>query len=405
MPLQQARDVIIAVKSQTTQGTEEASGSGATRFIYKDGSAGFSPPQAALIESTTNFGDGMTARGRRGSYSVPGQFTIEAACGMHQLIYPTYFRNDWAAALTLTEASVSSATLSVTNTSEINLSAQSWMTAGLRAGDAIKFTAGLDAADNGKWLRIKTLTALKITVYETLTNVAGPVASWSVTRAPKLSQGILPKILTFDTYFANMDRSYVTHDVKGNTLGFALTENSTLDVSLDLLGAGYRYKNTSGPHFTGPTVSARTSLAFLDACFGVAGGELLAVTGFNLGLELSASTLAVANGCGPTPGKSPDVFQSNGKPNGQWTMTISDFAQLSAAAAETRIDFIARFRDPDTNDVFQLSVENAITYGEQFSNIGTDGALLQTFDLDIGRDPRGGAFEPSAIRLFDSAVV
>lgn len=404
MALQQGRDVIVSIKQQAVQGTEEAGGGGATKLLYKDGSPGFSPPQAALIESTVNIGDGLTERGRRGTYSIPGTFNLEAACGVHSLLYPSFFRNQWAPAVTITEATgaMASATLSVSG-SVITFSAGSLITAGVRVGDAIKFASGLDAADNGKWLRVKALTATTITPYETLTAVAGPVAAYSFTIPKKLLQGTTAQILTVDQYYATIDRSLVIHDAKGGALNFQLGENTTLDVSAGMLAAGYSYKLVgTSPHFTSPTTPSGTSLAFLDACFGINGAENLYVTGFNIGLDTNPQTLAVANACGPTPGKSPDVFQGNGKPSGQWSMAMEDFALLTAAAGETQIDFIARFRDPNGVDLLQLSVANAIMTNEQLSPMGQDGAMIQTFDLEIGRDKRGGAYDATSIKMFDS---
>lgn len=405
MAMQQGRDVIVAMKAQSVQGTEEATGSGGTKFLYKDGSPGFSPPQAALIESSVNFGDGLTERGRRGTYTIPGSFNMEAACGNHSIFYPIFFRNTWAAALALTEATgaFSSATLSVANTSEITLSTGSWITAGLRVGDAVKFSVGLHANDTNKWLRIKSLTATVLTTYETLTNVAGPVAAYTLAVPKKLLQGTSEQILTMDQYYSQMDRSLVIHDVKGSSLNFTLGENTTLDVTASVLGAGYDYKvSGSSPHFTSPTTPTGTSLAFLDACFAIRGAENLAVTGFSLGLELNAQGLAVANGCGTTPGKSPNIFQGNGKPTGQWSMAMEDLLTLIAAAGETQIDFIARFLDPNDTDILQLSVLNAIMTNEQVSPLGQDGATIQTFDLEIGRDKRGGAYDATSIKMFDS---
>lgn len=404
MALQQSRDVIVAFKDQSALGTEEASGGGATKLLYKGGSAGFSPPQAALIESDVNLGDGLTERGRRGTYQIPGGFTLEAACGNHSLLYPTFFRNDWASAVQITEATgaMSSATLSVVS-GVITFSAGSVITAGLKVGDAFKMPVGLHANDTGKWLRAKAVTATSITPYETLTDVAGPVAAYTLDIPKKLTQSTLSKLLTFDTYFANIDLSQVVYDVKGASLNFQLGENTTLDVTANFLGAGYSHKATgASPHFTTPTQPSGDSLAFLDACFGINGAENLYVTGFNLGIDLTTQTLAVANGCGTTPGKSPDVFQGNGKPSGQWSMAMEDFSLLTAAASETQIDFIARFLAPNGTDILQLSVENAIMTNEQLSPIGSDGAMIQTFDLEIGRDKRGGAYDATSIKMFDS---
>ena len=83
-------------------------------------------------------------------------------------------------------------------------------------------------------------------------------------------------------------------------------------------------------------------------------------------------------------------------------MALEDFTLLEAAAGETQIDFIARFLDPNGTDILQLSVLNAIMTNEQISPLGQDGAMIQTFDLEIGRDKRGGAYDATSIKMFDS---
>lgn len=397
MALQQGRDVPVSFKTQAALGTEEASGGGATKFLYKDGSQGFSPPQAALIESTVNLGDGMTARSRRGSYNVPGQMLWEGNCRAHDLIYPTFWRNAFSAAITVDQDALSpgAVTLSVAS-NVITFSAGDVSAEGVAPGDCVNFSAGLDAADNGKWLPVIAVTPTAITVGTSITNVAGPVSTWSFVRPKKLLQGTASNLITVEEYFTQIDRSLVVHDVKGSQINFALAENQTLDITGDFLAAGYAYKNTgSSPHFTSPTEPAGDSLAFLDAGFVIGGTEYLTVTGFNIGLDVAAQTLAVAN----RTGRSPDVFQGNGKPSGQWSMAYDDFTVLESAAAETQIDFIATFHDPNGTGVLQLAANNVITTNEQLSALGTDGAGIQTFDMEIGRDARGGVFDRTGLKL------
>lgn len=400
MAIQQGRDVTVGFITQAVLGTEEPAGGGGTKLLYKDGSPLFSPPQAALIESAINLGDGLTERGRRGTYNVPGTLNLEAICGAHKLIYETFFRNTWTSAVTITQATgaMSSATLSVSG-SVITFSAGSVITAGLRVGDVIKFASGLDAADNGDWLRVRAVTATTITVYESLTAVAGPVNTYSFTIPPKLLQGTTARLLTFDQYYSTIDRSLVVSDVKGNSLNFQLSENTTLDVTANMLGAGYAYKAAGGtsPHLTNLTTPTGDALTFIDACFAFNGADSVKVTGFNIGLDVAAQTLGVAN----KTGKSPDVFQGNGKPSGQFSVAMEDFALLTAAAGETQIDFVATFLDPNDTDVFQIAVENAILTQEAITPV-QDGAAIQTFNLEIGRDKRGGAYDATSIKLLDS---
>lgn len=402
MALQQGRDIPVSYKLQAALGTEEPAGAGATKFIYKDGSPGFQMPQHALITSTSNFGDGMTTRGRKGTYEVPGTMNWEGLSGDgHDLLYEMYWRKTHAAAATIDETDLSSATLSVAS-NVITFSAGDVITAGVSALDVVVFASGLDAADNGKILRVKAVTATSITVHETLTNVAGPVASYSFTRGKKLLQGTqTDRIITIDEYMENIDQSYVIHDIKGNAINFSLTENSTLDINASMLGTAGDPKATgSSPHFTSPTEPTNTnSLAFLDACFAIAGGPTLFVTGFSLSLNTNAQTGKFAN----KTGKSPDVFQGNGKPGGQWSMAVEDFALLTSAASETQIDFMATFLDPNGTGYRHLAVTNAIQTNGQFGALGNDGPIIQTFDLDIGRDAQGGAFDRTGIKMLSAA--
>lgn len=400
MALQQGRDIPVHFKAQAALGTEEAGGSGATKLLYKEGSQGFSPEQAVLIESATNYADGMTTRGRRGTYNVPGQYVWEAIVGAHDLLYPTFFRNDYDAAGAVDQDDLSSATISVAS-NVITASAGSFLTAGVRVLDLIKFGVGLDASDNGKWLRVKAVTATTITVYDTITNVAGPVSTWAFVICKKLLQSNLTKLFTFEQYYQQLDQSLVISDVKGGQINFALTENSTLDVTADFLATQNAIKASgSSPHFTSPTEPDGNALAFLDAAFSINGGDVLTVTGFNIAIDLATQTIAVAN----RTGKSPDVFQGNGKPTGQFSMAPSDFALLSAAAAETQIDFLATFYDPNGDDVFALGMTNCIMTSEALSPIGSDGATITTFGLEAGRDGRGGAFDRTGVKLMSSAA-
>lgn len=403
MAFQQGQDVPVSYKLQAALGTEEASGSGATKWLYKEGSPGFSPPDFALINSTTNYGDGMTTRGRNGTYNVPGQMNWEGLSGDgHDLLYEMMFRNTHEAAVTITDgtAAMSSATLSVSS-NVITFSAGSVITAGISVQDMVIFASGLDAADNGKRLRVKAVTATTITVVEDITDVGGPVATYSFTRGKRLIQAnATDRLITVDQYYENLDLSMVLSDVKGQSVNFALTENSTLDVNANFLGAHYSYKATgASPHFTSPTEPTGQSLAFLDACFTINGGGELNVTGFNLGIDVATQTLAVAN----KTGRSPDVFQGNGKPSGQWSMAFEDFTELNYAAGETQIDFAATFLDPNGTGYRHIAATNVITTGAQLSPLGQVGAMIQSFNLEIGRDTQGGAFDKTGLKMLSAA--
>lgn len=398
MALQNSSDIVVGFKAQTTLGTEEAAAADATKMLYKSGSAGFSPPDAVLIESQINQGDGMTTKGRRGTHNAPGQFVWEGNTSAHDLLYENFFRNAASAAITKTQADLGQLTVA---SNVITFATGNPITEGVSVGDVVKFSAGLDAADLGKWLRVKALTTTTMEVFDTITDV-GVAADFSFIRPKKFLQSNQEPIITFAQYFQQLDRSHVIRDATGNRVQFALQENQTLDVTGDFLGTTSVYKATgASPHFTDPVDPGGESLAFLDACFAINGADNVLVTGMTLGIDLRASTLAVAN----KTGISPKVFQSAGKPTGQFTVAMEDFTLLEAAAAETTIDFHATFIDPSSAaGVLHLSMTNCISSSEAFSPFGNDGAETMTFDLDAGRDTRGGAYDRTGVKLLLSAV-
>lgn len=397
MSVQLNADIAVAYLRQSVFGTEEASTTGATGLVYKEGSQGFSPVQAQAIQSTSNYGDGMTTRDRRGTFNVPGQFQYEAIAGADGL-YPLTFRNEFDAAAELTETNFGGATLTVSG-STITLSGGDLIAAGVSVGDCVRFTTGLDAADLNIWLRIKALTATTITTYEPLTAVAS-AAAFSFRRPKKLLQSNQSLQATFSQHYEQIGQSYVISDVRGGNLSFALQENGTVDVTQALMGTAGRYADEGqSPHFPDPVFPSGQSLAFLDACFVIDGNETLAVTGFNLDIAMAAETIATAN----KTGRSPEVVQGKGRPSGQVSMTTEDFAILKAAAAETQLEFMATMVDPETGGLLHLANTNAILMGESVSSIGGDDEMIQTYDIMAGRETRGGAYDRTGFKLLSSA--
>lgn len=402
MAFQTNANRVISFKAQSTLGTEEASGSGATKLSYKSGSQGLSANQKAVVQSAINKGDGQLSKARLGSIDAPLAFTLEAVVGAHEDLYAGLLKKAADAAVTITDTEMASDTIAVAS-SVITATGGggSWITEGLRVGDFIKFASGLDAADNGKWLRVTALTATTITVAETITDVAGPVSSYSLTRPKRYTQGTSPSLFTFEDYYADIDASLVTKDVRLSSGRFVLSENNTLDVPITLLGTNAALKASgSAPHFTSPTEKDGNPLAFLDACLYINGADRLDVTGFDIGIDVGGQTLAVAN----KTGISPDVFVGNGAVTGNFSMAMQDTTFLAAADAETRIEFQAMFLDPNGTDVFGLYCGNCTLAQPSLSAISDNGAAIQTFQLLIGRDERGGAYDETSIKLLSSAA-
>ena len=186
MAYQSGRNIRVAYKAETTFNTL-AGASGATQFRVNSGGLNLSK---APINPGEIRPDGLITRGRHGQRDVKGSYEGDLSVGTFDGLFVGGFRNAFTARCdhhpgdqrhVLGDAAVAAHT--------ITASAGSFITAGLRIGDIIRLGSGFLAGNQSKNLRITSLTATVITVAETLTVEAGPIASWSLTRPKKLLMG------------------------------------------------------------------------------------------------------------------------------------------------------------------------------------------------------------------------
>jgi hypothetical protein len=158
MTLQSGKNVQVALKRQAGLGTP-ASGASAIGLNINPGQG--LKLNKAIINSNAIRKDGQTKRGRHGSRNGDCAYGVELGVGMMDDIIEAAMRGTWVASASILPADVTSIT---TTTNSIVGASGSFLTKGLRRGDLIKAHGSLDAGNNGKWLRVVSVTASVITV-------------------------------------------------------------------------------------------------------------------------------------------------------------------------------------------------------------------------------------------------
>lgn len=398
---QTGRNVTVAYKARSggSYGDAAASGSGATLLRPVGGGLNLTK---GSFESAENRRDGQRTRGRHTQHAVAGSYQAELSVGTFDDLFAAAFRGAWAAAVTITQATVGMSTAALScSTSAITASAGSWITSGLRVGDVINFSTGLTGNTN-KNLRVVGLTATVITVAETLAAVAGPVASWSMAIKRKL---ILPATpvdadFSFEEYEADIDQSERFDGVRVTGFSIEMAPNSAVRATFNLMGQkGTDLATGDAPYFTSPTASVTLPLSVADSSIRLGSENLLDVTAFTLNFDLGAGPASVI-----ASRLTPDVFTNLATVTGSITTLRRNLNQVSNFIAETQLALhvLMAENESEPKDFLALCLTNLTLGGVNKSALGADGPRTQELPIMVGIDEAGGAFDATMLKLVRS---
>jgi hypothetical protein len=203
MPNQSGRNILVAFKPEVVFNTPPAAG-GASRFRL-NGSQGLKLNRAP-IRSNEIRSDLKTTQPRLGSKSVTGGYAGDFSVGTFDALIEAALRGTFVAAVACTQAT-GGLTSVTTQANSITATAGSWITAGVRVGDVLRFTNLSDAANNNKNLRVTSVTALVLGIAETLVVNAVADAAFNFTISKKVFQPAVPvgRSFTFEEYFTDID--------------------------------------------------------------------------------------------------------------------------------------------------------------------------------------------------------
>jgi hypothetical protein len=413
MPTYQTQsNVICAYKVQSALGTQ-ASGAGGT-VLRMAGGTGAQLTKAAT-ESNEVRRDGMRQRGRHGTQKTTGQWNHEASLGSAEPLLEAIMLDTWSTAdLAITEASVlggsAAATSITTTTSTIVAAAGSWILQGLRVGDIIRLTNHSTPANNSRNLRITALTALTITVAETLTLNATPDTSFTVTRSGKKliqysASTLVKRYFTIDEYDIDIDQSTVLTDFVWGSIKFSMAPNGLLMADPGGVGTGQisALATAASPLLTTPTESTATPYSVVDATIRVNGVDVVELTSFDLSLDITPAAPDVFGSGGIK--YAPDVFTGQMAITMNLTALRKNLTYLQDFIAETvySLHVLAVENESEPKDFLSIYVPNFTMGGNTRSSPNkAGGPLTETISIPaalVGKDQTGSGFDGAMIKF------
>lgn len=401
MALQTGKNLIVASKVEGTFNVAPGA-SGAKVLRLKGGGLSLSKTP---IRSEEIRGDALTAIARHGSRSVSGDFETELSVDGFDEEFEALMRSTWAAAVTITQAQMTSIT---TTTSTIVAAAGSWLTQGVRVGDIVTLTGHATTANNDLRLRVRAVTASTITVIGTpLTLDAGADTSFTLTVLRKLKNGTTPTKRTFyiDQYNQDIDLSQVFGGCRWTSMRISGTPDGMATMTLGVLGAsGTALASGASPYYTSPTLPTGAPLVFADAliAFGAAGSEadLTILTNVELNLEITAKTEPVVGSA-----VSPDVFDNEMRLSGSFSMLRDDLTKFQGFVDET--EYCLHILLQEATAVPKACLAFFVPRLKLMGNdgpLGNDGGLIQTIAWEAGVSVGTSSLDTTMLTISTSAA-
>jgi len=398
----------LAIKAQSAKGTA-ASGSGAA-IIPINGGNGLRLAKKAVSSGQVRQ-DRMTIRGRHGTQGITGAWNSELQLNNFDTILAAVIgASAWTAApaaITQATGAMSSATISVSG-SVVTASGGSFITAGVKVFDTHMWASGVNSADQNRPLNVVAVTANTITYAQTLTTVAGPVSTWSVqakghSLINPAAGSIVKPWFTIEEYNADIDQSIVVQDFVFGKIDMTLQPDGMFMFNPSGVGTGQVVAETTGasPYFTTPTISDQIPLSSIDAQLYLSDiGAVPDLTAFSLTMDLGLTAPAVV-----AADFSPDVPDSPMKINLSMTTLRDSLTRFSDFLNEATLglSIMATVPGSSPTDFMTFSVPN-FTLGSADGSGFTKGGGLMTEVLTVpadlvGKDIRGGAFDPTMIKV------
>lgn len=400
MTYQTGRQIEVAYKLNTGDYGELPDATGAKVFRPNSGNLSMS---IEPIRSNENRRDGMTTRGRHGSRSVSGQYAADLSVGSYDDLIEAVLRGEFSAELTITAASAGLTSITTT-ANTIVAAAGSWITAGLRVGDVIVIDAHTTAGNVDRNLRIVGLTASTVTVAEDLTVNAAADTDFSIRRPKKVIQGQTNRDFAFEEREIDIDGSEIFTGVRIGQMQLQLQPNSMATVTFNAVGQDMQVKTgADSPYFTDPSETSSIGLTAVEAKLRLGSEDVLDITSLDLTVNINAAGQPVVGS-----NLTPDVATNLANIEGTITALKTDVARVQQYLDETELSLHLLFEEPGDGTgapgFCAFHIPNITLASATKSDLGTDGFRTQSFSLLVGKDLRGGAYDPTMISFQTSAA-
>ncbi len=396
-------DGYVAYKVQGALGSQ-ATGSDA-KVLRLIGGAGGSMTKAA-IESREVRRDGMSTRGRHGQQNTTGPYSSELSLGGFDDIFQAVMRGTWGTAdLAITEADMTSIT---TGANTIVAAAGSWITEGLKVGDVVVLTGHSSAGNNSRNLRITGVTALTLTVAETLTVNAVADTAFTLTRTGRVlvnpgAGNLVKRYFTVEEHEYGQDQSEIFTDCVWDSFNISMQPNGLVMLNTSWVGTGQHAVLATGssPHFSSPVTSTGSPLAVVEASVRLGSSDLLDLTAFDLAVSNQATTVPVIS----SVPYSPDVFGGSETVGMNITLLRRDLQAVSDFIDETPLSLHVLLQENETAPASFVSifVPNFTLGGATKSALAKEGGprtvTIPVPSALVGVDETGAGYDATQIKL------
>lgn len=398
MTYQTGRQIEVAYKVNSGEYGELPDATGAKVFRPNSGNISLA---IEAIRSNENRRDGMTTRGRHGARSVSGQYAGDLSVGSYDELIAAVLRGEFSAELTITAATAGLTSITTT-ANTIVAAAGSWITAGLRVGDVIVIDEHTTAGNTDRNLRIIGLTATTVTVAETLTLNASADTNFTIRRPKKVIQGMINRDFAFEEREIDIDGSEVFTGVRVGQMQLQLQPNGMAIVTFSLVGQDMQVmEGASSPYFTSPTETTSIGLTAVEAKIRLGADDVIDITSLDLSINLNAAGQPVVGS-----NRTPDVATNLANIEGSITALKTDVARSQQYLNESELSLHLLFEEPGTGALgfCAFHIPNLTLASATKSDLGSDGFRTQAFSLLVGKDLRGGAYDPTMISFQTSAA-
>lgn len=339
-----------------------AVGSLANVGYVQEESFGVTPPSPALkvfrrVQNSINLtkeayeseeirSDRMTADLRHGVRRVQGDVETELSVGSFDDFFQAGLGGTWAAGVSATEADFTSIT-SNGGAKTFTIAGGSWITKGFRIGDVIQFSNLAATGNNGKNFTITNITALTITVAETVVTDAVADTAFTVqVMGYKVKMGNTYRSFTIERGYTDISQYQVFKGCRLNTIGLNLPPTGITRATFGFMGQDQDALSSTSLDPSYSTVSTNSPLASINGVLREGGTTLAVVTGL---------TLNINNNLGGKPviGQDviPDMLWGNrAQITGQLTILFEDATLFNKFVNESESTLEVRLDDPNGTD-------------------------------------------------------
>lgn len=394
MSYQTGRNISVAYKAESTFGTLPAGNAG-TVFRANSGTLNL---DKSPIRSGENRRDGMMTRGRHGYKKVQGGYTADLSVGTFDSLFEAVFRGTFDSPLSISNAEMTSIT---TTANSIVASAGSWLTQGVRVGDVVRLVNHSTAANNSRNLRVTRVTALEITVADTLTVDSSPDSAFTLTRSKKLTQGTTSRSFSFEESEQDIDGSEIFTGVRIGSMRLQLQPNGMVTVTFNGVGKTMQAQDGSdSPYFVSPTATTSLGMTAVEAVIRLGSTDVVDLTALDITLDLKADGV---NCVGTVV--TPDVFTNLADVSMNLTTLRSDLSRVAQFLAEDVLTLHLLFTENESEpkDFISLFVPNFTFATSTKSEIGQDGPRTAQLSTLVGIKDDDSSYDSAMLVLQTSA--